>query len=256
MQRSRKNKHSSSLISVSNINADSSCCESSSSASSCPKCKSSSSSCGCSSSSSSCGCSSSSTYSDTTSKSCSSSSSSQNCCNEQAPCFGGNNCEVGNNCNKLVANFNCNKNNLSANADIQNILSFVQSKLSAVKLILLTRDYVKNNANANILFLEKFIDTLFCVLKKTSTLKNVSFNVCKVNNQSECGIANRTYILQIKYNGNCGQVCKTIDLNFNWTQLTSNDSKSFNGILDNVNGQIGSNLNTLIADAVAPLTQN
>jgi len=237
-----------SLISVTGISAGSSCSESCSSTS-----RSSSSSCSSSSSKSTSYCSSEQTYSDnstskTTESTCDSSytscdssskSSSKSCskCDDvssskcEKPCY--------KKCEKLVKKYNCAKEELLAISDIIVVLNFIKSKLVAVQPNVDLRNVSKYTVEQNINWVECFVDTLFCVLRKNDAYKIIKVKDCKLkNDSSEEVVDNRTYLIKIKYHAKGQEVCRNLPLVFEWTQLTNNDAKSFKGILNTVVRQI------------------
>jgi len=272
-----------SLISVTGISAGSSCSESCSSTSRSSSSSSSSSSCSSStslpssfssSSKSSTSCSSEQTYSDnstskttdttcessstscdssTTSHNKSSSSSSKSCskCDDvssskcEKPCY--------KKCEKLVKKYNCAKEELLAISDIIVVLNFIKAKLVAVQPNIDLRDICKHTVEQNIDWVECFVDTLFCVLRKNDAYKIIKVKDCKLkNDSSDCVIDNRTYLIKIKYNVKCEEVCKNLPLVFDWTQITNNDAKSFKGILNNVVRQIDTYIKGYQAASTVP----
>lgn len=272
-----------SLISVTGISAGSSCsescsstsrssCSSSSSSSSCPSfCSSSSSSSSCISSSTSCpsdqtysdnstsktsdstSCTTSSTSSCTSSSSCSTSSKScsKSKCDEvssskcEKPCY--------KKCEKLVKKYNCAKEELLAISDIIVVLNFIKSKLTAVQPNIDLRNVCKYTVEQNINWVECFVDTLFCVLRKNDAYKIIKVKDCKLkNDSSDCLVDNRTYLIKIKYCTKSGEQCKNLPLVFEWTQLTSNDAKSFKGILNAVIRQIDNYIKGYQAASTVP----
>jgi hypothetical protein len=249
-----------SLVSVTGISAGSSCSESSSSTtrsssndsstknlSSTNSSSTESSSCS-SPGSSSCSSSGSSdqTYSDNSTcrtssntDTCSSSSSTKESgnCDDQSS----NKCEKQcyNKCEKLVKKYNNSKEELVAISDIIVVLNFIKSKLIAVQPNIDLRHVEKYTVEENINWVECFVDTLFCVLRKNEAYKIIKVKDCKLkNDSSDVTIDNRTYLIKIKYNSKSGEVCRNIPLVFEWNQLTNNESKSFKGILNIVVKQI------------------
>jgi len=232
------------VSSMLNISASTSCSESSSSStcsstkSSCSSSSSSecssnnSSSSNCSSSNSSC--SSEPTYSDnSTNKSSEStceSSSSSYVCKKSENLYDKDNYRK---CEKLVKKYNCAKEELLAISDIIIVLNFIKSKLQAVQPNIDLRNVDKFNVNKNIEWLECFVDTLFCVLRKNEAYKVIKVKDSKLKNDDE-NISNRTYLIKIRYNTKDGEVTRNIPLVFKWTQLTNNDAKSFKFVLNYV----------------------
>lgn len=253
-----------SLVSVTGISANSSCSESysgsgrcfdnnkcglksNSSSSSCSNSSSSSSSCSNSSSNSSyCSNSSEQTYSDcstnktTDTKSClnSSSSSSSSSCPQPNKCdsVSSNLCEPYNSkrCEKLVKKYTCAKEELLAYADIIVVLNFIKNKLSAVQPNIDLRQVEKYSVEDNIKWLECFVDTLFCVLRKNEAYKVIKIKDCKLKNDSDLITDNRTYLVKVKYCTKAGESCQNIPLVFKWSQLTNNDAKSYKAVLNYV----------------------
>ena len=214
-----------SLVSVTGISTNSSCSESSSSTSSSKSSSSSSSEV---------------TYSDnSTSNTTSSSSSSSSSSSASTP----NNCESlssgllesqhSNRCNKLVKKYNCAKSELLAITDIIIVLNFIKSKLHAVQPNINLRQVSKYNVFDNISWLECFVDTLFCVLRKNEAYKVIKVKDYKLKNENDV-VSNRTYLIRVKYETKEGESCKNIPLVFQWSQLTNNDAKSYKSVLDYV----------------------
>lgn len=245
-----------SLISVTGISAGSSCsesCSSTSRSSSCEYSSKSSSSISSTCLTSTSSCSSEQTYSDdstckTTSSStcasssthCDSKSSSDKSCAKcddvssskcEKPCY--------KKCEKLVKKYNCAKEELLAISDIIVVLNFIKSKLVAVQPNIDLRNVSKYTVEQNINWIECFVDTLFCVLRKNDAYKIIKVKDCKLkNDSSEEVVDNRTYLMKIKYHAKGEEVCRNLPLVFEWTQLTNNDAKSFKGILNSVIRQI------------------
>lgn len=278
-----ENSDSCSLISVTGISAGSSCSEScssasgssssispssfsssSSSSSSSPKSTSCSNSCSTSTLSSSC--SSNQTYSDnstskTTESTCDNSSTSTSCdssssksctkCDDvssskcEKPCY--------KKCEKLAKKYNCAKEELLAISDIIVVLNFIKSKLVAVQPNIDLRDIHKYTVEQNINWVECFVDTLFCVLRKNDAYKIIKVKDCKLkNDSSEYVVDNRTYLIKVKYCTKSGEQCRNLPLVFEWTQLTNNDAKSFKGILNTVVRQIDNYIKGYQAASTVP----
>lgn len=260
-----ENSDSCSLISVTGISAGSSCSEScsstsrssssnssnnSSSSSSFPSSFSSSSSSTSSSSSSEQTYSDNSTNKTTESSSCSSntssstssnsgSSSSESC--SKCDDVSSSKCEKQSykKCEKLVKKYNSAKEELLAISDIIVVLNFIKAKLIAVQPNIDLRNVSKYTVEQNINWVECFVDTLFCVLRKNDAYKIIKVKDCKLkNDSSEDVVDNRTYLIKIKYDVKSDEVCRNLPLVFEWTQLTNNDAKSFKGILNTVVKQI------------------
>ena len=142
-------------------------------------------------------------------------------------------------CEKLVKKYNHSKEELLAISDIIVVLNFIKAKLVAVQPNIDLRNVSKYTPEQNIDWLECFVDTLFCVLRKNDAYKIIKVKDCKLkNDSSDEVIDNRTYLIKIKYNVKCDEVCRNLPLVFDWTQITNNDAKSFKGILNNVVRQI------------------
>ena len=142
--------------------------------------------------------------------------------------------QCGKKCEKLVKKYNCAKEELLAISDIIVVLNFIKSKLTAVQPNIDLRHVEKYNVQDNINWLECFVDTLFCVLRKNEAYKVIKVKDCKLKNDSELITDNRTYLIKIKYNTKTGDACRNIPLLFKWSQLTNNDAKSYKGILNYV----------------------
>lgn len=280
----------SSSSSVSSSNSSNSCSSSSSSScpssssSSCPSSSSSycpstssSSSCPSSSSSSSCGTTSSSsvTYSSNTSSSSSttvsssssntssssSSSSSSGCgpCSESSDssnsttlhCVKRNEEE----CKNLIKNYNKCRDVLKANSDLIVLLEFIKNKLQAVKPNIDCRQVQTYTVQCNIKWLESFIDTVFCVLRKNEAYKVIRIKDCKVKNNCEETVCDRLYVVKAKYSNKGKSETRTLPLNFYWSRLTFNDAKSFKGILDYTVSEIDAEITALKAQNTRPFLQ-
>jgi hypothetical protein len=255
-----------SLISVTGISAGSSCSESCSSTSRSSSTESShKSSCSSSAESSfSSSCSSEQTYSDnstnkttessTCESSCTSNSSSSKSCSK-CDDVSSSKCEKQcyKKCEKLVKKYNCAKEELFAISDIIVVLNFIKAKLVAVQPNIDLRNVSKYTPEQNINWIECFVDTLFCVLRKNDTYKIIKVKDCKLkNNSSDEVIDNRTYLIKIKYNVKGDEVCRNLPLVFDWTQITNNDAKSFKGILNNVVRQIDTYIKGYQAASTVP----
>lgn len=209
-------------------------------------CPNSSSLCSGSSGSSSCD-----TYSDKTSCSASSSDSSCTPCNKSES---SNPCEKldGKVCQKLVKKFNCSREELLAITDIIVMLNFIKNKLTAVQPNVIIRHCDKYSVPDNIAWLESFVDTLFCVLRKNEAYKVIKVKECKLKNDSDEFVSNRTYILKVKYNTKKGCVTRNIPITFQWTQLTNNQSPAYNKVLDLTIRQLNQEITALDAASVVP----
>jgi hypothetical protein len=260
----------SSLISLTGLTScsSSSGCNSSSS-SSCSSCSSSSSTCSSSPNTSSCyytnsssSCSSSSSSSSScftyTSDSCSSSSSctDTSCSSYECKCK----CDpklvcvkpCKDTCKKLACNWKKCKHVLCANKEIMVMLNFIKNKLLAVQPNVDVREVDHYSVQANIHWLEHFIDTLFCVLRKNNSLNCIKFKDCKVKNDDECQVSDRLYVIKVKFSNGHKKCTRTYVLNFNWTRLTGNNANSYNGILDTVVSQINTYVTELQAQNTSP----
>jgi hypothetical protein len=226
----------------------------SSSSSSSSSCSTSSSSSCLGSSSSSCSSSSEQTYSDCSTNrttdtqsclsSCSGSGSSSNICSYPVP----NKCDSvdsalcepqnGKNCERLVKKYICAKEELLAFSDIIVVLNFIKNKLTAVQPNIDLRRVEKHSVEDNIKWLECFVDTLFCVLRKNESYKVIKVRDCKLKNDSELITDNRTYLVKVKYCTKAGESCRNIPLVFKWSQLTNNDAKSYKAVLGYVIHQL------------------
>ena len=136
-------------------------------------------------------------------------------------------------CDRLVKKYNCAKQELLAISDIIVVLNFIKNKLQAVQTNIDLRHMEKYLVFDNIDWLECFVDTLFCVLRKNEAYKVIRIKDCKLKNDDEI-VSNRTYLIRVKYNGKNGETCRNIPLVFQWSQLTNNDAKSYKCVLDYV----------------------
>ena len=251
--------NSSSLISLSGLT---SCSSSSSSCSGCSSSSSSSDSSSCyytgSSSSSSCSSSDSSSCFTYTSDSCSSSSScgDSSCGTYECKCK----CDpklvcvkpCKDNCKRLACNWKKCKHVLSANKETGVMLNFIKNKLLSVQPNVDVRVIPNYSVQANIHWLENFVDTLFCVLRKNNSLNCIKFKDCKVKNDDDCQVSDRLYVIKVKFNNGHKKCTRTYVLNFNWTRLTGNNANSYNGILDTVVSQINAYVTELQAQNTSP----
>jgi hypothetical protein len=153
-------------------------------------------------------------------------------------------------CNKLVKRYNCSKQELLAYSDIITMLNFLKSKLEQVQPNIDNRDISSYSEIENINWLECFIDTLFCVLKKNDAYKVINVSECKIKN-SITNI-NRTYLIKVKYTTSTNRICITIPLYFRWTQLTNNESKSYKGVLNYVVKQLSEEIHKFQAASTVP----
>lgn len=156
-------------------------------------------------------------------------------------------------CEKLVKKYNHAKEELLAISDIIVVLNFIKAKLIAVQPNIDLRNVSKYTPEQNINWLECFVDTLFCVLRKNDAYKIIKVKDCKLKNESNDEVIdNRTYLIKIKYNVKCNEVCRNLPLVFDWTQITNNDAKSFKGILNNVVRQIDTYIKGYQAASTVP----
>ena len=137
-------------------------------------------------------------------------------------------------CEKLVKKYTCAKEELLAFSDIIVVLNFIKNKLVAVQPNIDLRDVEKYLVEDNIKWLECFVDTLFCVLRKNESYKIITVKDSKLKNDSDLTTDNRTYLVKIKYCTKTGESCKNIPLVFKWSQLTNNDAKSYKAVLNYV----------------------
>ena len=239
----------SSVISLTGLTTLSSCSSSSSSCSSSSFYGSSTCSSGCSST-----CSSSSTdftYTSENSTNCSSSSANCNCeCKPDHKLVCVKPCKE--NCKKLACNWKKCKHVLAANKETVVMLNFIKNKLLSVQPNVDVRDCGCYSIQSNIHWLESFVDTVLCVLRKNNSLNCIQFKDCKVKNDDDCKVCDRLYVLKVKFNNGHSKCTKTYVLNFNWTRLTGNNSNSFNGILDTVVTQINNYVTDLQAQNTSP----
>ncbi len=136
------------------------------------------------------------------------------------------------------------------------MLNFIKNKLIAVQPNVLQRDTEKYTVEQNIAWLESFIDTLFCVLRKNEAYKVIKVKECKVKNDNDVISDNRTYLIKVKYSTKKGDVCTTIPLTFQWSQLTTNYSKAYNAVLDLTIGDINRQITAYEAASVKPFLNN
>jgi hypothetical protein len=132
------------------------------------------------------------------------------------------------------------------------MLNFIKNKLLSVQPNVDMRDVSHYSVQANIHWLENFVDTLLCVLRKNNSLNCIHFKDCKVKNDDDCQVSDRLYVLKVKFNNGHSKCTKTYVLNFNWTRLTGNNANSYNGILDTVVTQINNYVTDLQAQNTSP----
>lgn len=198
------------------------------------------------------------TYSDnttnsTTESSSSLSSSTTECCNDKCD-SDSKKCEKQSykKCERLVKKYNCAREELLAISDIIVVLNFIKSKLTAVQPNIDLRHVSKYTIEQNIDWLECFVDTLFCVLRKNEAYKVIKVKECKLKNDSENVIDNRTYLIKVKYHTKNGEACKNIPLVFQWKQLTGNDAKSYKAVLNIVCREIDNYIKAYQAASTVP----
>ena len=156
-------------------------------------------------------------------------------------------------CEKLVKKYNCAKEELLAISDIIVVLNFIKAKLIAVQPNIDLRNVCKYTPEQNIAWVECFVDTLFCVLRKNDAYKIIKVKDCKLKNDSSNEVVdNRTYLIKIKYTVKCEEVCRNLPLVFEWAQLTNNDAKSYKGILNTVIRQIDNYIKGYQAASTVP----
>ena len=153
-------------------------------------------------------------------------------------------------CNKLVKRYNCSKQELLAYSDVITMLNFLKSKLEQVQPNLDNRDMAAYAEIENIHWLECYVDTLFCVLRKNDAYKVIKVTECKVKNSA--ANINRTYLIKVKYVTKVNKVCITIPLYFRWTQLTNNESKAYKGVLNYVVKQLADEIQKFQAASTVP----
>lgn len=185
--------------------------------------------------------------------------SSESCkdCKKSECSMGNVKCEKNNNdvCKQLVKQYRKSKDLIRANNDIIILLEFIKNKLVAVKPNIDLRHLQNYKIQENINWLETFVDTLFCVLRKNDAYKSIKVKDCKVKNASVDKVSDRLYLVKAKFNNNGHIECKTVQLNFNWSRLTFNDSKSFKGILDYTITEITNEITMLKSENTQPFLQ-
>ena len=93
-------------------------------------------------------------------------------------------------------------------SDIIVVLNFIKSKLIAVQPNIDLRNIPSYCVEQNINWVECFVDTLFCVLRKNDAYKIIKVRECKLKNDSSpSNVDNRTYLIKIKYTDKCKEVC-------------------------------------------------
>lgn len=131
------------------------------------------------------------------------------------------------------------------------MLNFIKNKLQAVQPNINLRHVEKYSVLDNIYWLECFVDTLFCVLRKNEAYKIIKVKDCKLKNDDDV-VSNRTYLIKIKYHTKNGEQTRNIPLVFKWSQLTNNDTKSYKKVLDYVINDIVNYVNGYQAISTVP----
>ena len=134
-------------------------------------------------------------------------------------------------------------------------LEFIKNKILAVKPNIDCRQVQDYAMECNIKWLESFIDTVFCVLRKNEAYKVIKVKDCKVKNNSDEVVSDRLYVIKAKYSNKGKSETRTIALNLYWTRLTYNDAKSFKGILDYTVNEIDAQITSLKAQNTRPFLQ-
>jgi hypothetical protein len=158
-------------------------------------------------------------------------------------------------CKNLVKNYNKCRDTLKANSDLIVLLEFIKNKILAVKPNIDCRQVQNYALECNIKWLESFIDTVFCVLRKNEAYKVIRVKDCKVKNNSDEVVSDRLYVVKAKYSNKGKSETRTIALNLYWTRLTYNDAKSFKGILDYTVNEIDAQITSLKAQNTRPFLQ-
>lgn len=114
------------------------------------------------------------------------------------------------------------------------------------------RHVEKYTVECNIKWLESFVDTVLCVLRKNEAYKVIRVTDCKVKNNCNEGICDRMYVIKAKYSNKGKTETKTVPLNLYWTRLTYNDAKSYKGILDYTVSEIDREITALKAQNTRP----
>jgi len=107
----------------------------------------------------------------------------------------------------------------------------------------------------NVKWLESFVDTVFCVLRKNEAYKVIRVKDCKVKNACEESVCDRLYVVKAKYSNKSKTETKTLAINLYWSRLTYNDAKSFKGILDYTISEIDAEITSLKAQNTKPFLQ-
>lgn len=152
-------------------------------------------------------------------------------------------------CNKLVKRYNCSKQELLAYSDVITMLNFLKSKLEQVQPNFDNRNFPAYPKIENIHWVECFVDTLLCVLRKNDAYKVIKVTECKVKNN---GSINRTYLIKVKYCTSTSRVSVTIPLYFRWNQLTNNEAKSYKGVVNYAVSQLASEIKKFQAASTVP----
>jgi hypothetical protein len=259
-KKERKFKHieSEQLLSINGLTCDgsfssSSCPSSSSSSSSCSSSSCSSSSCPSSSSYTSSSCpSSSSEQTELTYNSSSTYSSSSNECVSTTDNTSSSSCIKVDKlpCHKLIKKYNHAREEMAAMDDIVHLLEFLMNNLQSVLPNLKDKHY-NCCVLKNIKWIESYIDTLFCVLRK-NRYKRINVKDSKLANDEECQ-NDRIYVLKIRYRVHKHVVTKIFTVSFNWSRLTFNNATGFADVIKQTIDTLHKQIELCKAESTRPL---
>jgi hypothetical protein len=136
-------------------------------------------------------------------------------------------------CEKIIEKYKKYHEMIKANNDIIVMLEFLGSKLRVVEVNVNEREFMKYSIRENIIWIENYIDKLFCIIRKNEAYKSISVKDYKLKND-ESRISDRIYYIKIGYMEKGKKIIKNITLKFEWIQLTNNSSKSFMAIINKI----------------------
>jgi hypothetical protein len=136
-------------------------------------------------------------------------------------------------CEKIIEKYTKYHDMIRANNDIIVMLEFLGSKLKIVEMNVMEREFIKYSIRENVIWMESYIDKLFCIVRKNEAYKSICVKDYKLRND-ESRISDRIYYIKIGYMDGGNKVIKTITIKFEWVQLTNNSGKSFMAILNKV----------------------
>jgi hypothetical protein len=151
------------------------------------------------------------------------------------------------NCLELIKKYKSSKDELLVYNDIIMMLEFIKNKLSATRPIIFARN-TENYSNVdNIKWLEKFVDTLFCVIRKNQGYKKI--HVVDVKEPKKTETSQQVYNLKVHYKIKGEEHHTDFQIIFRWNLLANTKPYSYAGVFKITND----NINILISDYKAKL---